>query len=132
MLGHIGINVPDLGVARRYYDTLLPHLGYELFFDTPDQFAYCPANSHRGCFLFFYPSRLQTPFDDEATGLQHLAFMVKTRPEVHEIHELVVGLGSEILQRPQEFPDYPPPYFATFWRDPHGIKLEAVCHYNSP
>ncbi len=31
---------------------------------------------------------------------------------------------------PQEWPQYPPPYFATFWLDPFGIMLEAVCHHD--
>ena len=25
-------------------------------------------------------------------------------------------------------PQYPQPYFATFWLDPWGVMLEAVCH----
>jgi hypothetical protein len=62
--------------------------------------------------------------------LQHLAFMVKTRGEVHEIHRRVVALGGEVLHAPQDFPQYPPPYFATFWLDPFGIMLEAVCHHD--
>ena len=43
MLGHIGINVPDLGAARAYYGALLPALGFEPFLDAPDQFAFMPA-----------------------------------------------------------------------------------------
>jgi len=42
----------------------------------------------------------------------------------------VVELGGEVLHEPQEFPQYPPPYFATFWLDPFGIMLEAVCHHD--
>jgi len=40
-----------------------------------------------------------------------------------------VSLGSEIVHQPQEFPQYPPLYFATFWLDPFGFLLEAVCHH---
>ena len=28
----------------------------------------------------------------------------------------------------QEFPQYGEHCFATYWLDPHGFKLEAVCH----
>jgi len=38
MLGHIGINVPDLEVARSYYTELMPAVGFEPFIDDPDQF----------------------------------------------------------------------------------------------
>ena len=44
MLGHLGINVPDLTAARAYYARLLPALGYEPFVDDDDQFAYLPAD----------------------------------------------------------------------------------------
>ena len=27
-------------------------------------------------------------------------------------------------------PQYPQPYFATFWLDPWGLMFEAVCHYD--
>ena len=40
------------------------------------------------------------------------------------------GVGSDVVHPPREFPDYPPPYYATFWLDPFGIMLEAVCHYD--
>jgi hypothetical protein len=28
----------------------------------------------------------------------------------------------------REFPQYGEHCFATYWLDPHGFKLEAVCH----
>ena len=130
MLGHIGINVPDLEAAKSYYDELMPLLGFEPFVVHDDEFAYKPAGDKRGTFLFFYPSQSGGEFSRQRTGLQHLAFMVKTRGAIHEIHRRVAALGAEVVVPPQEFPQYPPPYFATFWLDPFGIMLEAVCHYD--
>jgi hypothetical protein len=54
VLGHLGINVPDLGEARAYYDQLMPMVGFEAFFHTDVEFAYMPAHGKRGTFLFFY------------------------------------------------------------------------------
>jgi len=48
------------------------------------------------------------------------------------VHDAAVRLGSTVLHGPQVFPQYPQPYFATFWLDPFGIKLEAVCHHDRP
>jgi hypothetical protein len=56
--------------------------------------------------------------------------MVPTRTRVREVHELVRRLGSEVVEPPQPFPQYPPPYYATFWTDPNGFMLEAVCHHD--
>jgi hypothetical protein len=49
---------------------------------------------------------------------------------VRAIHAHVVNQGTGVVHEPQEFPQYPPPYFATFWLDPFGIMLEAVCHHD--
>ena len=57
MLGHLGINVPDLVVAKRYYDVLMPLVGFEPFFHTDDEFSYRPAGNKPGAYLFFYPQR---------------------------------------------------------------------------
>ena len=130
MLGHIGINVPDLEQARSYYGEIMPLLGFEPFVDDDDQFAFKPAANKRGTYLFVYPSQQESAFSRHHTGLQHLAFMVPTRRAVSAIHERVIALGGEVLHAPREFPEYPPPYFATFWLDPFAIMLEAVCHYD--
>jgi catechol 2,3-dioxygenase-like lactoylglutathione lyase family enzyme len=129
-LGHLGINVPDLDVARRYYARLMPALGYEPFLDGSDQFAHRPAAGKPGTYLFFYPSAESAPYSRHATGLQHLAFMVPTRQGVLEAHALALSLGSTERHAPQEWPQYPPPYFAAFWTDPFGITIEAVCHHD--
>jgi catechol 2,3-dioxygenase-like lactoylglutathione lyase family enzyme len=130
MLGHLGINVTDLAAARTYYTALLPVVGFEPFLDDHDQFAFRPAAGKPGTYLFFYPAGEAAPYSRDRTGLQHLAFIVKSRSEVRNVHHLVRELGGEILHEPQVFPQYPPPYFATFWLDPFGLMLEAVCHYD--
>ncbi len=130
MLGHLGINIPDLAAAKRYYDQLMPLVGFEPFIEAPDQFAFRPVDGKRGTYVFFYPTTEAGAYSRHRTGLQHLAFMVKTRSAVHELHELVQRIGGEVIHQPQSFPQYPPPYFATFWLDPFGVMLEAVCHHD--
>lgn len=130
MLGHLGLNVTDLSVARAYYGELLPLLGYELLLDHDDEFGYRPAGGRRGTYLFFYPAVDPVPYHRDRTGLQHLAFSVAGRSEVRAAHERAMALGSSVLHEPQTFPQYPPPYYAAFWLDPFGFMLEAVCHHD--
>jgi catechol 2,3-dioxygenase-like lactoylglutathione lyase family enzyme len=125
-LGHIGINVSDLEVSYSYYSALMPYLGYEQFLAHDDQFAFRPAANKTGTYVFFYP--VEDTYRPAYAGLQHLAFMVPTKSNVEEATLTAQRLGSEIVHTPQEWPDYPPPYYASFWRDPDGIMLEAVCH----
>lgn len=130
MLGHLGINVPDLATARTYYGRVLPLLGFEPFLDADDQFAYRPAGGKPGTYLFVYPATEVADYSRHRPGLQHLAFMVRTRSAVDDAHALAVELGSTVVHEPQHFPDYPPPYYAAFWLDPFGVMLEAVCHHD--
>ena len=130
MIGHLGINVPDLAAARAYYGALMPLLGFEAFLDAADELAFRPAGGKPGTYLFVYPSVQAGDYSRQRTGLQHLAFMVPTRAAVHAVHARAGELGSEVIEAPRAFPQYPPPYFATFWLDPFGIMLEAVCHHD--
>jgi catechol-2,3-dioxygenase len=129
-IGHLGLNVPDLTLAKPYYDTVMPPLGYTTFVESSEEIAYMPADGKRGAFLFLYEASESSKYSRHETGLQHLAFMVPTRSQVRAVHELVVSLGSEVVLTPQEFPQYGPSYFATFWLDPFGFNLEAVCHHD--
>jgi catechol 2,3-dioxygenase-like lactoylglutathione lyase family enzyme len=77
--------------------------------------------------VFFYQA-----LDPDAThsrhgvGLQHLSFMVDQRSYVREAHDWAVTKGAEIVHAPRDFPEYGV-HYATFFLDPHGIMLEAVC-----
>ena len=125
---------PTCVLRRRYYGTIMPLVGFEMYLDADDEFAYRPAAGKPGTYLFFYPSAEPSRYSRHQTGLQHLAFMVRTRSAVHAVHTVVADLaaefGGQVLHEPQVFPQYPQPYFATFWLDPWGVMLEAVCHHD--
>jgi catechol 2,3-dioxygenase-like lactoylglutathione lyase family enzyme len=130
MLGHLGINVPDLSAAKNYYDALLPLVGFEPLFHAEDEFAYRPAGNKPGTYLFFYPATQPGGYSSQRAGLQHLAFMVRSRSSVHAVHDHVIRAGGVAIEPPRHFPQYPGHYHATFWYDPFGLKLEAVCHHD--
>lgn len=127
-LGHLGVNVPDLVQAKKYYDRVMPLLGDERFVTDPDQFSYKPAEGKLGTYIFFYPSVQAGDYSRHRTGLQYLAFMVKSRRVVHEAYHAVLALDSEVVHEPREFPEYHAGYYAAFWLDPYGHMLEVVCH----
>jgi catechol 2,3-dioxygenase-like lactoylglutathione lyase family enzyme len=103
-IGHLGLNVPDLDVARAYYEQLLPALEFELFVSDADQFAYRPAGGKPGTYLFVYRAADARAYSQHATGLQHMAFIVRTRSDVDRICDLARRLGSEIVHEPRIFP----------------------------
>ena len=64
-------------------------------------------------------------YDRYAIGLHHLAFEASSRTQVDELARWVHAQDVEIESEPQEY-TYSPGYYAFFFRDPDGIKLEVV------
>jgi glyoxylase I family protein len=125
-LNHVALTVNDLAKSREFYDALLPGLGYRLLFEQPDVFGFRGAD---GLTLFFDQApadRRGATFDRYRVGLHHLAFNAPDRAFVEAIHQKLVTLGATILDAPAEYPQYSPTYFAVFFLDPDGMKLEVV------
>jgi glyoxylase I family protein len=58
-------------------------------------------------------------------GLHHLAFEAESRSVVDERLAWAASQGLEIENEPQEWP-YVRGYYAGFFHDPDGMKLEVV------
>jgi glyoxylase I family protein len=65
------------------------------------------------------------PHDRYRVGLHHLAFEADSRAQVDERAEWVRTQRVEIESEPQEY-TYIPGYYAVFFYDPDGLKLEIV------
>lgn len=58
-------------------------------------------------------------------GLHHLAIEAVSRAVVNERYDWLVGAGAQVETPPHEYA-YSPGYYAVFFYDPDGIKLEIV------
>jgi glyoxylase I family protein len=65
------------------------------------------------------------PVDRYAVGLHHLALLADSRETVDDRARWLRGRGAEIESEPREY-DYMPGYYAVFFYDPDGLKLEIV------
>lgn len=59
-----------------------------------------------------------------AAGIEHLAFYVDTRDEVHDAHARAIDLGARIHFAPQDYGDG---CCELFVFDPDGIRVEVCC-----
>jgi catechol 2,3-dioxygenase-like lactoylglutathione lyase family enzyme len=127
-IDHVGIGVPDLVAAKEYYDGLMHVLGLREWFETgPGGPLNYGPDGDLGSQLFFYQAEEPATYSRLGTGLHHLAFLVASRDVVRDAHRWALAREAVILDEPQEFPQYGEHCFATYWLDPHGFKLEAVC-----
>jgi len=65
-------------------------------------------------------------FELYAPGLHHLALAVETRADVDAAHAAAVELKAEVLHVPRLWPQYHVDYYATFFLDPDGFRLEVA------
>jgi glyoxylase I family protein len=70
-----------------------------------------------------YPRRL--PYDRYAVGLHHVCFDAPSRAAVDERARWLESQQVTIESGPREY-DYTPGYYAVFFYDPDGIKLEIL------
>ena len=66
-----------------------------------------------------------TPYDRYAIGVHHVCFDAASREVVDERARWLAGEGATIESGPAEY-DYTPGYYAVFFYDPDGIKLELL------
>ena len=126
-IDHIGIAVDDLDAAAAYYDNLMSIVGFTPWFPADEhQRNYGPVGG-TGTQIFLYRSDVSLQRSDSGR-LQHVAFGVPDRSTVIRAHDFAAARGDEIVHRPRPFPEYGEHCFATFFLDPHGIRLEVVTH----
>jgi glyoxylase I family protein len=64
-------------------------------------------------------------YDRYSVGLHHLAFEAQSRAVVDERADWLRASGALLESEPQEY-SYSPGYYAVFFYDPDGLKLEIV------
>ena len=119
---HLDLSVRDLVASTAFYDRWLPRMGFQRIADCAEGPLWRGSQLELG----LQRARTSTAHDRYAPGLHHLAFTADSREAVIELHESMRISGVNILDAPAEYPNYAPGYFAMFFADPDGLKLEYV------
>jgi catechol 2,3-dioxygenase-like lactoylglutathione lyase family enzyme len=126
---HVIINVTDLERSRAFYDWLMPRLGYAKQMNFPGMTGYYNA---AGSFWIqqSHDEFRADRFHKNRVGLCELAFRADDRAQIDQLGRDLTATGATILDPPQEYA-YMPGYYAIFFTDPDGMKLELV-HIPAP
>ena len=124
---HVDLVVSSIERSLTFYRELLAPLGYhrisEVDGERGETIWYL---SGPGTSIGLREAQSESgPYDRYALGLHHLALEAFTRSGVDERAEWLRAQGAEIESGPQEY-SYLPGYYAVFFYDPDGIKLEIV------
>ncbi|MHB8383318.1 MAG: VOC family protein [Candidatus Binataceae bacterium] len=120
-INHLDITVTNLERSLPFYTAILKFLGYE----TPGSERVFKKGGSEIALERARPESTSKAHDRYAPGLHHLAFTAESRDEVDRLYELLKQMNARILDPPAIY--YQPDYYAMFFADPDGIKLE-LCH----
>jgi catechol 2,3-dioxygenase-like lactoylglutathione lyase family enzyme len=121
-LDHIDLRVRDFGRAKEFYSKLLPALGFTRERSDAEWGTFYTVGGDQPPVFFGFTEDPQ----HQPNGTR-IAFWADTRVEVDKIGELVRQIGGKNLEGPELAVEYSPGYYALFFEDPDGNKLEVCC-----
>jgi catechol 2,3-dioxygenase-like lactoylglutathione lyase family enzyme len=132
-LDHVDLVVSSLPRSLRFYRELLGPLGWtsasEIAGERGERVVYLGGEPPERPVALSLRERMSgadgAPYDRYALGLHHLAFKAPSRAAVDDRARWLREQGAEIESGPAEY-DYVPGYYAVFFYDPDGLKLEIV------
>jgi len=125
---HVDLVVSSIERSLLFYTELLGPLGYHRVGEVEGErgetiwYISGPGTSIG---LREAQSETEEPYDRYRVGLHHLAFEAESRAQVDDRADWVRAQGLEVETEPQEY-TYLPGYYAVFFYDPDGLKLEIV------
>lgn len=130
-IDHLDLVVSDFERSLRFYRELLGPLGYdsegEIEGERGERVVYLNHAGYAGS-VSIRASQSDAhplPYDRYSVGIHHLAFAAGSRAVVDERARWLLDRGATIESGPAEY-GYTPGYYAVFFYDPDGIKLEIV------
>lgn len=123
-LDHIYIAVRDMARSEAFYDRAMAILGFRrntFAIDGEPHIQY--FNRHFGYVL--RPARSAGRHDPYAAGLHHLCFRVESIEDVRTVAAQLQAAGIAATAAALHA-DYAEDYWATFFEDPDGMRLEVT------
>ncbi|CAN5403269.1 VOC family protein [soil metagenome] len=123
---HIDLRVREMAAAQEFYGRLLPALGFSVKCGDDECRTYqLPGDEPVEFFCF-------TADPNHQANETRIAFWADSRTEVDRLAGVVREAGGLNLEGPELCKDYSPGYYAVFFEDPSGNKLEICCRESRP
>ena len=124
-IDHIAIRVSDLARSKAFYGDLLGFMGFVKEWEFGEVVGW--NNWETMVWITQADAEgLAHPHHEGGIGYHHYAFELESASQVDEVHAQLLAMGAEIVDPPAIYPSYGEGYYAVFFRDPDGLKLEAM------
>jgi catechol 2,3-dioxygenase-like lactoylglutathione lyase family enzyme len=121
-IDHISVRVSDFAKSKSFYSKLFEFLGFKVLGEYDDAIGWTNGRSRYWIGQADAQGRKQKYRIGEV-GLHHLGFELRGRKDVDELQVFLKELGATIVDRAGEYND---DYYAVFFLDPDGLKLEGM------
>ncbi len=126
LFDHVDLRVSDFARTRVLYDAVLPAMGFsEIAADAGFVCYYRPGGGRSNAFLGLALEPLHRP-----NGTR-LAFRAASRAEIDRLSQVAREAGAGAFEPPHVCEEYTPFYYASFFEDADGNKLE-ICFREAP
>jgi catechol 2,3-dioxygenase-like lactoylglutathione lyase family enzyme len=125
LFDHIDLRVKNREAAQRFYAQILPTIGFRVD-KSGEQWGLFEAEGSATVAFFGF-----TQETDHKPNGNRIAFWAPSRDAVNQAAERIRKAGGKNMEGPELCTEYSPGYYAVFFEDPDGNKLE-VCFRESP
>ena len=128
-IDHLVLSVSDFARSKTFYGKLLGFLGFKLKYSYPDM-----AGWSNGKTLFWIAAAdaqgKRRKYRKGDIGFHHYAFELSSRADVDALGDFLAANKITIVDPPGEY--YDRNYYAVYFTDPDGMKLEGMVYKPPP
>lgn len=120
---HVAVAVSDISRSKEFYNEMFDRLGWTTTFEDEESKAYSDGKID----YWIIPAAInESNRHNDGVGYNHLAILVEDKQKVDKLYEWLLSVKAKIDIEPKEYPDYSDKYYAVFFFDPDGTRLEIV------
>lgn len=120
-IDHLAIRVSDFAASKAFYGKLFAFLGFDVLDEFDDAIGW--TNGSTRFWIGQAEAGRRHRHQTGDVGFHHYAFELQSRAEVDELEAFVRSLGATVVDPAGEYYD---DYYAVFFLDPDGLKLEGM------
>jgi catechol 2,3-dioxygenase-like lactoylglutathione lyase family enzyme len=128
-IDHLVLSVGDFARSKAFYAKMLGFLGFKLKYEYPDM-----AGWSNGKTLFWISAAddkgRKRKYRKGNVGFHHYAFELSSREDVDDLGAFLEANKLTVLDPPGEY--YDERYYAVYFADPDGMKLEGMAYKPRP
>ena len=121
LFDHIDLRVRNRQAAQRFYELVLPAIGFRVD-KSGERWGLFEAEGGVGVDFFGFEEEA-----DHQPNANRIAFWAPSGEAVDNVAKVLREAGAKNIEGPELCVEYSPGYYAVFFEDPDGNKLE-VCH----